>query len=107
MVVIVNELSWLRNLFSSLGVTIQGLMSLQRDNQAALHIATNPVFHEMIKYIEIDCHFVYEHIKFGAISTYHVLTPLQLTNIFTKALGQDHCGFILNRLGVRNPCAPT
>lgn len=30
------------------------------DNRLAIHIANNPVFHEMVKHIEMECHIVRE-----------------------------------------------
>ncbi|CAN6695941.1 unnamed protein product [Malus baccata var. baccata] len=52
------ELIWLKGLLSELRFTSMAHMSLYCDNQAAMHIASNPVFHEMTKYIEVDCHYI-------------------------------------------------
>ena len=103
----VSEIIWMRSLLSSLGVWMKSPTRLFCDNQAALHIAANPVFHERTKHIEIDCHFVREHLRSGIIATSHVSTSLQLADIFTKALGRDRFRFILGKLGIRDPHAPT
>ena len=101
------ELKWFKGLLSTLGVMHYDPMHLYYDSQAALHIVANPVFHERTKHIEVDYHFVRDEIQNGVIHTKYVHTSMQLAYIFTKALGKRQFDFLLRKLGVRNPHAPT
>ena len=55
------KLIWLKQLFQELRFEKDEQITLVCDNQAVLHIASNPVFHEMTKHIEIVCHFIREN----------------------------------------------
>ena len=96
------DIMWIHQLLTELSLPAK----LWCDNQAAIHIASNPVFHERTKHIEIDCHFVREKIQQGLISTSYVKTDDQVGDIFTKALNGVRVEFLCNKLGMINIYAP-
>ena len=69
MALVTCELIWLRHLLRELRFEKDEQMKLRCDNQAVLHIASNLVFHERTKHIEVDCHFIKERIASGCMTT--------------------------------------
>jgi len=93
------ELIWLKQILKELQFGEVTKMTLIYDNQVALHINSNPVFHEKTKHIEIDCHFIREKIILGDIKTEFVNSNNQLADIFTKPLQGPKIDYICNKLG--------
>ncbi|KAJ9548353.1 hypothetical protein OSB04_020896 [Centaurea solstitialis] len=79
------ELIWLRWLLSDMGTPQTSPTPLCCDNNSAIQIAHNDVFHERTKHIEIDCHFVRQHVVRNIIQLQPISTQDQPTDIFTKA----------------------
>ncbi|KAI3736523.1 hypothetical protein L2E82_26344 [Cichorium intybus] len=107
MAITVSEVLWVRWLLRILQAPQSGPTPLFCDNQAARHIANNPVFHERTKHVEMDCYFVRERVETQEIKPLKIDTKLQVADIFTKALGAEQLRNLLGKLGIRNLHAPT
>ncbi|KAM1792893.1 hypothetical protein ACFX12_036703 [Malus domestica] len=100
------ELIWLKGLLSDLGFHCSNSIPLMCDNQAAMHIAANPVFHERTKHIEVDCHFVRSPVQSQVLHTVFTRSYDQLADLFTKALPSAQFHRLLGKLGSINPLDP-
>ena len=101
-----SELTWLLYFLQEIGFPVQLPLQLFCDNQEAIHIAANPVFHERTKHIEVDCHFIRDKIVAGEITTPFVKSEDQLTDMFTKALNRICLTGICSKLGLYDIYSP-
>lgn len=94
------ELAWLSRLLSELQVEGVTPIPLKCDNQVAIYIATNPVFHERTKHIELGYHYVHEKLQARIISLHHVPTNDQLADVLTKSLSGIRHQDVISKLGL-------
>ena len=57
---------------------------------STLEIASNPIFLEPMKQIEIDCLFVHHHNFMGTLSLPYIASSEQIVDLFTKAHTISH-----------------
>ena len=93
-----SELLWLQWLLKDLGVSTSFAIPLYCDNQSAIHIAHNDVFHKRTKHIEIDYHFIHYHLIHGALKLFSVSSKDQLADIFTKSLPKGRTRDLVDNL---------
>ncbi|XP_031249394.1 uncharacterized protein LOC116107227 [Pistacia vera] len=97
-----SELIWLQQLLQDFQVTVASPALLYYDNQAAIHIASNPTFHERTKHIEIDCHFVRERVASGVLKLLPIRFQYQLADLFTKPLPSTQFFSLLSKMAVKD-----
>ncbi|PHT64859.1 hypothetical protein T459_29284 [Capsicum annuum] len=80
------ECIWLRRLINDMYQKVDYAVQIKCDNESAIKLASNPVFHARTKHIEIRHHFVREKVLSEEIELTTVRTNAQVADIFTKAL---------------------
>lgn len=54
---IITKMTWIRVILENLGVPLNNPMLM---NRAATHIASNHIFYERTKHVEVDCHYIHD-----------------------------------------------
>ncbi|XP_048227204.1 E3 ubiquitin-protein ligase AIP2 [Ricinus communis] len=101
-----SEFTLIKQVLQDLNIECNGSIKMYYDNQAARHIASNPVFHERTKHIEVDCHFIREKVQSREIETPFVRSHDQLADIFNKALNKNSPQTILSKMDSINLYEP-
>ena len=83
------EAVWLRRLLEEMGKQDQGPTTIFEDNQGAMTMALNPMFHCHTKHIHIRYHYVRESVAEGVVNLVYCPTREMVADIFTKALAKD------------------
>ena len=93
------EITWLTQLLQQIKFGDIQNTKLLCENEVALHIASNTVFHEQVKHIEIDGHFVQQKVLSGEITIDFVGSKDQLADMLTKSLKGSRVDDIFYKLG--------
>ena len=81
------ESTWLIQLMNNLHQLVDYAVPLYCDNQSAIRLMENPVFHARTKHVEVHYHFIKEKVNDGLVALNWVSTQEQIADIFTKNLG--------------------
>jgi len=73
------------------------------DNQSAIALSRNPVFHDRSKHIDVRYHFIRECVDEGGIVLSYTETEQQLADVLTKALGRVHFQKLRDMIGIQVP----
>jgi hypothetical protein len=92
---------WLNRLLAEFKGEVEAdPFTLKIDNQSAIQLSRNPVFHDQSKHIDTIFHFIRQCVEEGRVNLEHVDTDSQLADILTKPLGHDHFVELRTRLGL-------
>jgi hypothetical protein len=81
----VREALYLLQLFAEVGTQFAPIL-INEDNQAAILMARNPVYHTKQKHIDVQHHFVRQELENGVIDIQYCKSAENVADILTKAL---------------------
>jgi hypothetical protein len=92
---------WLRRLISELTRNQPKAVVMYVDNNSAIALMKNPVFHGKSKHIDIKYYFIRECVENGHVVVKRVSTLGQKADALTKSMPTVKLGIMIHLLGVR------
>ncbi|KAG8481885.1 hypothetical protein CXB51_026674 [Gossypium anomalum] len=96
----INQAIWLRKLLCDLNEDHAEATKIRVDNQLAVAIAKNLVFHGKTKHFKIKYHFVREAEQSKEVRLVHYSSENQFADILTKSLGATRFNTLRRNIGV-------
>ena len=93
---------WLQDLLVEIMGDSGEKVIIRIDNQSAISLTRNPVFHGRSKHIHTRYHFIRECVEKGLIEVQHVPGHEQKADILTKALGRIKFKEMRDLIGVQD-----
>jgi hypothetical protein len=93
-----SEIVWFQGLLRELGFSQHTPTPLHANNTSATQIATNPVFHERTKHIEVDYHYICEALDHNILTLPYISTEHHTADVFTKALSRLRHQLMIDKL---------
>ena len=85
-------------LLCDFGIFLNSPSIIWYDNLSAISLALNPAFLARTKHVEINYHFVCEHVICGDLKVQYIPTEDQLADLLTKALPSPRFLLLSNKL---------
>jgi hypothetical protein len=97
---VAKESVWMMDFLGGLGVSIRDAMVINVDNQGAIALAKNPVFHDRSKHIDIQYHYTRDLVREKRIQLDYISTSDMLADLLTKPLPRGQHVYLANGIGL-------
>lgn len=93
------DIIWYQQLFEDLSLPLNKPTLIFSDNQGAIKLSKNAIFHKRSKHVDVRVHFIRDHQAQGTMLIQYVPTDKQPADMFTKSLASpslNNCKLMLN-----------
>ncbi|CDO78191.1 hypothetical protein BN946_scf184635.g1 [Trametes cinnabarina] len=91
---------WMRSMLAELTFVQERATKLRADNQSAIALSKDNVYHARSKHIDIQHHFIRECIESDTIALSYVPTDENVADLFMKALPRERFHQLRKQLGI-------